>query len=595
MKHLGRMLVLAAWLGWLGSAVAGEIHEAAATNNLARVRELLQANKQLANARDFGTTPLHEAAGAGHLEIVQLLVASGADINALNSSKLTPLKVAMGLGRDAVAKWLEQHGGLVTVPSALPKTNPPPAISLPPVSPVGPGRTGPPIVMPRSNPPPAIAPTSPPSPQTTPEPQWPGMSISPNPPSAPTPGQHVPPAVTPEPLWPGMTARPNPVTPNPLTPNPLVPNPVTPGRPAPTPPAASVMATSSVPEVTPATYPIHEAIEKGDADQVRNSLRAWPDLLEAQDEKGWTPLHVAAANGRKELAQYFLGLKANPHAKTKFGWQPIHLAASKGDAEIIGLLLSFGARANEKTSTDETPLHLAARGGHANAVRALLRAKAEPNTAERITLLTPLHLAVAADSPAVADLLLAAGANANAPDAHGETALALALDGQKDQLAALLRKYGAQDPGNKAPTAIEQSLIQFYRHLDQVLEAGTVSEKRKAILGLIPTKDDARRMFPRSGQPAMTLVEELAREARKAPERELSIPNREGAIEKLQTAPPTPYVELLQSRGFLAADLPLCTLIVKRQGRRTSADMYCFVNKHWVAVPPLIRILPDQL
>ena len=65
-----------------GAQVAG-IHAAAEAGNVAKVRELLQANPSLANARDdHGGTPLHSAVFNGQKAAVELLLASGADVNA---------------------------------------------------------------------------------------------------------------------------------------------------------------------------------------------------------------------------------------------------------------------------------------------------------------------------------------------------------------------------------------------------------------------------------------------------------------------------------------------------------------------------------
>jgi hypothetical protein len=32
---------------------------------------------------------------------------------------------------------------------------------------------------------------------------------------------------------------------------------------------------------------------------------------------------------------------------------------------------------------------------------------------------------------------------------------------------------------------------------------------------------------------------------------------------------------------------------VKKKGRKTLLDLYCFVNDHWVPLPPLAHILPE--
>src|SRR5687768_8141811 len=67
---------------------AGELQEAAAAGDIAKVRTLIQANPTALNAREAGTTALHEASRAGHLEMVKLLVTRGANVNAEDISRL---------------------------------------------------------------------------------------------------------------------------------------------------------------------------------------------------------------------------------------------------------------------------------------------------------------------------------------------------------------------------------------------------------------------------------------------------------------------------------------------------------------------------
>ena len=130
----------------LASVVKLNIFEASATGRTKRVRALLKANPDLANAfapdgftplglaAFFGhretvealvsggakvnlssrnalkAVPLRSAAVAGHLEVAQFLIARGAEIDALGEGGYTPLHEVAGSGRIEFAKLLLNHG-----------------------------------------------------------------------------------------------------------------------------------------------------------------------------------------------------------------------------------------------------------------------------------------------------------------------------------------------------------------------------------------------------------------------------------------------------------------------------------------------------
>jgi ankyrin len=241
--------------------------------------------------------------------------------------------------------------------------------------------------------------------------------------------------------------------------------------------AARPAPTNNAPEViNPVLFPIHDAAEIGDLDQVKALLKAWPELLEAPDEKGVTPLHVAAANGRKLVAEALLVRRANVALKTKLGWTPLHFAAGKGDPATVALLLAYGAPVNEKSPMDITPLHLAVREGQIEAARLLLDQKADVNQHDKGTGATPLHLAAENGSLPLVELLLAHGAEVNALNTAGETPLTLASTAGRSGVVELLRQRGAQDPKNKPLSPQEQNLVTFYEGVDRAFRNGSASE-----------------------------------------------------------------------------------------------------------------------
>jgi len=90
-----------------------ELHEAAAAGNLARVKEMVVANPELANSYSPDGFPvLALAAAFGHEEVAQYLCGKGAETNAVatNGTAYTALTGAVASGHASIVKWLAQNG-----------------------------------------------------------------------------------------------------------------------------------------------------------------------------------------------------------------------------------------------------------------------------------------------------------------------------------------------------------------------------------------------------------------------------------------------------------------------------------------------------
>jgi ankyrin repeat protein len=94
-------------LAWSGLAFCGEMHDAAKSGDVEKVKALLKKNPALASSKDTtGTTPLHLAAGYGHKEVAELLLAHKARVNAKANEGDTPLHLAAFHGHTDVAELL---------------------------------------------------------------------------------------------------------------------------------------------------------------------------------------------------------------------------------------------------------------------------------------------------------------------------------------------------------------------------------------------------------------------------------------------------------------------------------------------------------
>ena len=105
----------------LASDVELNLFEAAATGQTGRVRTLIEQDPTLANSYSpDGFTPLSLAVFFGHPETVDALLAAGAEVNAASreTMKLTPLASAMATAQIEIAKTLIEHGANVNAKAA---------------------------------------------------------------------------------------------------------------------------------------------------------------------------------------------------------------------------------------------------------------------------------------------------------------------------------------------------------------------------------------------------------------------------------------------------------------------------------------------
>lgn len=63
---------------------------------------------------------------------------------------------------------------------------------------------------------------------------------------------------------------------------------------------------------------------------VENLIKRGADVNSQAEESKWSPLHMVAWNGNKEIADILLKNGANLNIKTYFEWTPLHTAAYNG-------------------------------------------------------------------------------------------------------------------------------------------------------------------------------------------------------------------------------------------------------------------------
>jgi hypothetical protein len=152
-----------------------------------------------------------------------------------------------------------------------------------------------------------------------------------------------------------------------------------------------------------------------------------------------TPLHAAAYQGNKDIAELLIVKDADVITKTKADATPLHAAAYQGNKDIAELLIAKGADVNAKTNADVTPLHGAALKGHKDIAELLIAKGADVSAKDRDGF-TPLHNAVLEGNQDIAELLIAKGADVNVKDKDGHTPLNDAIRKGHDDVAEVLRQ-----------------------------------------------------------------------------------------------------------------------------------------------------------
>ncbi|XP_053623782.1 ankyrin repeat domain-containing protein 11-like isoform X16 [Plodia interpunctella] len=97
-----------------------------------------------------------------------------------------------------------------------------------------------------------------------------------------------------------------------------------------------------------------------------------------RNERGETPLHVAAIKGDHDQVKKLLDQGQDPDVPDFAGWTPLHEACSYGWHPVVVVLVNGGANVNAKGLDDDTPLHDATTSGNLKMVKFLVEHGADP-------------------------------------------------------------------------------------------------------------------------------------------------------------------------------------------------------------------------
>ena len=157
-----------------------------------------------------------------------------------------------------------------------------------------------------------------------------------------------------------------------------------------------------------------------------------------------TPLQVSAQCGNSDAVQILLDKGADPDKAELDEYGPLHMAALMGYKDVVKMLLDAGANPNKEAGEGNTALLVAAEKECKEVAKVLLEGGADPNVAQVDNgRWTALHHAAYEGDIEMVQLLVDYGADPDAEDENGETALHFARDMEHCAVIGLLNNLGS--------------------------------------------------------------------------------------------------------------------------------------------------------
>lgn len=171
--------------------------------------------------------------------------------------------------------------------------------------------------------------------------------------------------------------------------------------------------------------------------------------INARNLAGATALFVAVEGDKTAVAQRLIERGADVNLAGRSGVTPVAAAAFRGNDTVVADLLNHGADDRAADQTGKLAIVYAAAGARFNVAKRLLARNIDVNASypNDLTLLMwasgPDESAPEAEAIKVVSFLLDAGARIDDRDARGRTALMIAAEGGRPEIAKLLLARGA--------------------------------------------------------------------------------------------------------------------------------------------------------
>lgn len=182
----------------------------------------------------------------------------------------------------------------------------------------------------------------------------------------------------------------------------------------------------------------------GDIAEVPRLLKAGADV-NAKDSMGHTALMRASQKGNVEIVRALIQAGADFRAKREGGMTALMDASANNQPEVLKVLIEAGADPNARTEDGTGVMFWAAGYGYTEVVRELVKAGARIEDPIDQFGTTPLMHAVRNGKAETVQALLDLGAQVNAKDTSGKTALARAREEGNSEVIEILVKAGGKE------------------------------------------------------------------------------------------------------------------------------------------------------